>query len=442
MMEVTRTQLLPGVHLTAVQTKKFKSSVLGMQFLTPLSREAAALNALMPAVLRRGTAKHPDMESLSAALDELYGGSLEPTVRKKGETQCVGFVGSFLDDAYTLDGSAVLEPAAALLGELVLEPYMRDGAFCPDYTRQERDNLVNRIRAQINDKRQYAQLRVVAEMCAGEPFGVDKLGDEPSAAAVTAQSLWEHYEKLLRTAPVEFYYCGSASFERVENAVRAIARRLPQGERTPVSRPAKGSAPAQPRRVEEALDVTQGKLAMGFRTGADAWDEDYPALTLVFRTGADAWDEDYPALTLVNAVYGGTTTSKLFMNVREKLSLCYYASSGLMKYKDVMLVSSGVEFSKVGQAQDEILAQLQNCKEGNFTDDELEWARRSVVSTLMTTLDAQSRLEDYWLGQSAAGLTEAPDELARRVETVTREQVTAVAQRLTLDTVYFLKGKE
>ena len=114
--------MLPGVHLTAVQTKKFKSSVLGMQFLAPLARETAALNALLPAVLRRGTAAHPDMESLSAALDELYGGTLEPTVRKKGETQCVGFVGSFLDDAYTLDGSAVLEPAAALLGELCSAP--------------------------------------------------------------------------------------------------------------------------------------------------------------------------------------------------------------------------------------------------------------------------------------------------------------------------------
>ena len=127
---------------------------------------------------------------------------------------------------------------------------------------------------------------------------------------------------------------------------------------------------------------------------------------------------------------------------RERLSLCYYASSGLMKYKDVMLVSSGVEFDKVGQAQDEILAQLKNCQGGQFSDDELEWARRSVVSTLMTTLDAQSRLEDYWLGQSAAGLTEAPDELAERVEHTTREQVTAAARKLTLDTVYFLKGKE
>ena len=423
-MEVLRRELFPGVWLRTVHTHKFKSSYLSLTLMVPLSAETASANALIPAVLRRGTEAHPDLESLSAALDELYGGAIEPIVRKKGETQCVGFAASFLDDAYALEGEPVLEGAAALLGELVLRPYTRDEVFCPDYTRQERENLVTRIRAQVNDKRQYAQVRVVAEMCAGEPFGVDKLGDEASAAAITPQKLWDCYQQVLRTAPIEFYYCGSAPLERVRAAVQAIVDGLPAGERAPLARPEKGNAPAQPRRVEEALDVTQGKLAMGF------------------RTCIDAWDEDYPALMLLNAVYGGTTTSKLFLNVRERLSLCYYASSGLMKYKDVMLVSSGVEFSKVGQAQDEILAQLQACKDGGFTDDELEWARRSVVSTLMTTLDAQSRLEDYWLGQAAAGLTEAPDELAQRVERTTRAQVQAAAQKLTLDTVYFLKGKE
>ena len=424
MIEVTRTQLLPGVHLTAVQTQKFKSSVLGMQFLSPLARETAALNALLPAVLRRGTVAHPDMERLSAALDELYGGTLEPTVRKKGETQCVGFVGSFLDDAYTLDGSAVLEPAAALLGELVLEPYTRDGAFCPDYTRQERENLVNRIRAQINDKRQYAQLRVVAEMCAGEPFGVDKLGDEASASAITPQALWEHYQKLLRTAPVEFYYCGSAPFERVEGAVRAIARRLPQGERTPVPPPVKGSAPAQPRRVEEALDVTQGKLAMGF------------------RTGADAWDEDYPALTLVNAVYGGTTTSKLFMNVRERLSLCYYASSSYARSKGIMTVSSGVEQKDYDRAVEEITRQLTAVQNGDWEDWEQQGALQAMLSSLTSLPDSQSALENYYLGQIATDCDETPEQLARALREVTKERIMAAAQSARLDTVYFLHGKE
>ena len=419
-----RRELFPGVWLRTVHTHKFKSSYLSLTLMAPLSAETASANALIPAVLRRGTEAHPDLESLSAALDELYGGSLEPMVRKKGETQCVGFVGSFLDDAYTLNKEQVLEPAAALLSELIGAPYTRDGAFCPDYTRQEKANLIDRIKAQVNDKRQYAQIRVVAEMCAGEPFGVDKLGSMEAVEAITPQTLWEGYQTLLNQARVELYYCGSADAQRVQAAFGPLLAVLPEGKRAGLVRPAKKKAPKTPRRVEEALDVTQGKLAMGF------------------RTNCDAWDEHYPALMLVNAIYGGTTTSKLFMNVREKLSLCYYASSGLMKYKDVMLVSSGVEFDKVGQAEGEILSQLYKCQAGDFSDDELEWARRSVVSTLRTTLDTQSRMEDYWLGQSAAGLTEGPDDMAERVEAVTRAQVVEAAQDLTLDTVYFLKGRE
>lgn len=425
MTQVTRRELFPGVWLRTVHTDKFKSSYLSLTMLVPLERERAAANALLFPVLRRGTREHPDMESLSAALDELYGGAIEPIVRKKGETQCLGFVASFLDDAFAPGGEPILEPAAGLLGELLLRPRLQDGIFAEEYVSGERANLVDHIRGQINDKRSYATLRLGQLMCGEEAFGVDKLGDVEHAAAVTPGSLWERYQQLLSTAQIELYYCGSAEEERVARALKEALSALPVNEgRICPDCEVRLHAGPEPSMVEESMDVTQGKLAMGF------------------RTGIDAWDEDYPALMLLNAVYGGTTTSKLFLNVRERLSLCYYASSGLMKYKDVMLVSSGVEFSKVGQAQDEILAQLQACKDGGFTDDELEWARRSVVSTLMTTLDAQSRLEDYWLGQAAAGLTEAPDELAQRVERTTRAQVQAAAQKLTLDTVYFLKGKE
>ncbi|OUN05436.1 peptidase M16, partial [Flavonifractor sp. An92] len=232
--QVTRIELFPGVRLTAVHTNTFKSCVLGAQFLAPLSPETAAANALVPSVLRRGTAKHPDMESISAALDELYGGSIQPMVRARGEIQCVGFLGNFLDDAYTLDGSAVLEPAAALLGELLLNPRTQDGAFCPDYTAGERANLIDRIRAQVNEKRSYAIKRLKEEMCAGEPFAVDRLGDEAHAAALTPETLWERYQALLATAPMELYYCGTAEPARVEAALRAALKDLPRGERQAV----------------------------------------------------------------------------------------------------------------------------------------------------------------------------------------------------------------
>lgn len=425
MAELTRSELFPGVHLTAVHTEKFKSCVLGASFLVPLDRTTAACNALLPSVLRRGAEAHPDMESLSAALDELYGGSIEPVVRTRGEVQCVGFLGSFLDDAYTLDGSSILEKAAALLGELLLRPCTEQGVFRCDYTDRERQNLIDRIRAQVNDKRSYALLRLKREMCAGEPFGVDRLGDEASARAITPESLWARYQELLHTAPMELYYCGSARPERVADALRAALWQLPTGgARAPLPRPVAKEAPAQPRTVVESLDVTQGKLTMGL------------------RTGCAVWSGDYPALLLANAVFGGTTTSRLFLHVREKLSLCYYASSQLEKLKGVMLVSSGVEFDKVDQAREEILAQLAACQRGEFEDWELEGARRSVVSALHSAMDAQARLEDFWLGQAVAGLTEDPEALARRVENVTREQVAAAFSSLQLDTIYFLKGRE
>ena len=426
MTEVSRRELFPGVWLRTVHTNKFKSAYLSVTLLAPLEPETAAANALIPSVLRRGTAAHPDMESLSAALDELYGGAIEPAVRRKGETQCVGFVASFLDDAYALNGEKILESAAALLGELLLRPYTQDGIFCPDYTAGERANLIDRIRGQINDKRSYATHRLIQLMCGEEAFGTDKLGDETTAAAITPASLWQRYQELLRTAAVEVYYCGSAQPERVEAALSSALSGLPVNEaRVVPDCEVRIHAGTQPRVVEEALDVTQGKLAMGFRTG-----------------GITCWEEEYPALAMCSAVFGGTTLSKLFLNVRGKLSLCYYASSMLEKLKGLMLVSSGIEFDKYQTARDEILAQLEAVRRGEIADWELEGARRTLISGHLATLDDQARQEEFWLGQAAAGLDTTIQELAGQFETITREQVAQAARKLELDTIYFLKGKE
>ena len=426
MSQTERRELFPGVWLRTVHTNKFKSAYLSITLMAPLAPETAAANALVPSVLRRGTAVHPDMESLSAALDQLYGGAIEPAVRKKGETQCVGFVASFLDDAYALEGEKILEPAANLLGEVMLKPYTRDGAFDPDYTAGEKANLLDRIRGQINDKRTYATHRLTQLMCGEEAFGVDKLGDEAHVEAITPASLWQRYQELLGEAAVEVYYCGSAEPARVEAAMRAALADLPVNEeRLDPDCEVRISAGPEPRVIEEAMDVTQGKLAMGFRTG-----------------GQTCWEEDYPALVLCNAIFGGTTLSKLFLNVREKLSLCYYASSMLEKMKGLVLVSSGIEFDRYRQARDEIMTQLDNIRTGKIEDWELEGARRTVVSSHLAALDDQARQEEFWLGQAAAGLDDTPEELAAQFENVTREQVMAAAQKLELDTIYFLKGKE
>lgn len=426
MTQVTRRELMPGVWLRAIHTDKFKSSYLGLTMMAPLEWETAAANALIPAVLRRGTAAHPDLEALSAALDELYGGAIEPVVRKKGETQCIGFVASFLDDAYALEGESILEPAAALLGELLLSPRTVGEGFLPDYVRQEQSNLIDRIRAQVNDKRRYASARLCQLMCREEAFGVDKLGDEAHAAAITPEGLWSGISSCSARRRSRCTTAAPHSRSGPPRALTAALSGLPRdGERLDPECEVRLHAGPEPQLVEEHMDVSQGKLALGFRTG-----------------GLTCWEEEYPALVMCNAIFGGTPLSKLFLNVREKLSLCYYASSMLEKMKGLVLVSSGIEFDKYQQARDEILAQLEAIRRGEIEDWELEGARRALISGHLSTLDDQGRLEEFWLGQAAAGLDTGVEELAERFASITREQVAAAAQRLELDTVYFLKGQE
>ena len=300
-----RTEIMQNVFLTYLPASKFKTSVLSAHLAPPLSKETASANALLPAVLRRGTMRCPDMESLSAALDTLYGAQIDYTVRKKGERQCIGFVASVIDDAFAPAGEKLLEPVADLLGELFLDPVTRNGRFLTEYVDSEKQNLIDAIRAIRNDKQDWADVRLMQEMCAGEPYGVLRLGDEESAAKINNHKLFNHYRELLATSRVEMFYCGSAKQERVQGALCRAFAALPRGvvtEGEPIRRIA---APEQPRYLTEEMDVTQGKLSMGWRCGTD----------------------DVPAMIMANLIFGGTSNAKLFLNVREKMSL--YRDEGL-----------------------------------------------------------------------------------------------------------------
>ncbi len=419
-------RLADGVELSAIQTDKFKTGLLAVTLTIPLSGETATAGALIPEVLSRGSRNHPDMERLSAATDALYGASLGPAVRQRGESQCVSFLSSFIDDHYALDGSAVLEPTAALMGEVLLDPVLQEGAFRRDYVESEGVNMADRIEARVNDKRGWAVFRLIQEMCAGEAYAVDKLGSAQCARSMTAERLWADYRALLSRARVNFYSGGAARLERVEDAVRRAFAPLLTGRDAPVRCQVEAEPRGPVRTVTDAMDVTQGKLAIGFRTG-----------------GITMASDDYPALVVCNALYGGSANSKLFLNVREKLSLCYYASSMLDKVKGLMVVSSGVEFAQFDRAQEAILDQLEAMRRGDFTQEELTAAIRTVTGSLRGRQDSQGQMEDDRLTgvlfHAAAG---EDGELIKAVEAVTADQVAGAAQKLKLDTIFRLTGKE
>ena len=426
MLPMKEISLAPGVILRTVQTQKFKTSILGVTFLEPLSEKTAALNALLPWVLQRGTHTHPDMESLSAATDDLYGGTISPVLRKKGEVQCVGFLASFLDDAFVPAGTYILEPAAQLLGEMVLSPAGDGVSFLPDYVSSEQENLIDRIRSQVNDKLQYSLSRLQEQMCRDEAYGLGKMGTEEQAKSVTGQKLFARYQELLETAPIYLYYCGSADPNRVEAAFRVAFSGLPKTERRPIPQTAVRNTPEGPvRRFQDQMEVNQGKLILGFRTGGSFLSQQKVTQAMLF-----------------NAVYGGTTNAKLFLNVREALSLCYFANSALVQNKGVLHVYSGVEFANFQRAEDEILAQLKACQNGQIDQGELEAARRSMISNLRTTQDSQGRLEEYWLNRFVTGTSFAPEELEAALAQVTLDQVIQTAQGVQLDSVYTLRNKE
>ncbi len=415
-----RTEILPGVYLTAVQSDKFKTGCFSLNLLRPMKKEEAAANALIPSVLLRGSETCPDIASISAKLDELYGASVGTLVRKKGEVQLVGFYCDYVQDEYV--DEPVFAPLMAFLAELLLNPQLENGAFPEAVVDSEKLNLENAMLSRINDKRTYAASQLIRTMCAGQPYGIPRIGEPEDLKNITAKSLYAHYRDLLATSRVELFYMGSLSPAAVTKVLQAALAELPRAEVfVPV-----GTTPApQARPVQEKtdrLDVTQGKLSLGF------------------FTDITAKDPRYPALVLAATVFGGGATSKLFTNVREKMSLCYYASASFEKFKGVLSVSSGVEFSKLETAKTEILRQLEACKAGDITDDELESARGYLVSDLKIAMDSPGRLDDYYMGQILLEQDGTMEDLASAIARVTKQEAADAIQALRLDTIYALEG--
>jgi predicted Zn-dependent peptidase len=309
---------------------------------------------------------------------------------------------------------------------MLLSPNTRGGLFLPTYVDSEKQKLLEKIQGQINEKNSYAVQRLIENMCSCENFSVSRLGDEDTAGAINYKKLTRHYHELLSTSPVEIFYCGGSDNYRVKIALREALQKLPRGSIDPeIGTDVRMNAvEPEPRVFTESLDVTQGKLSIGW------------------RLGGCMEEPDVAALRVFNAVFGGSVTSKLFMNVREKLSLCYYASSAVDVHKGLLLVSSGIAFDKYDAAKNEIFSQLEAVKRGEITDEELEAARRGVASDLRALMDSAPALEGYWLSQNVDGTDCGPDELAALCESVPREEIVAIAGGVECDAVYFLRGKE
>lgn len=413
-------ELYPGVTLRCFPDQRFKQGALSLQFIRPMCREEAAMNALFPAVLLRGCKSYPDMRDIILRLDDLYGASVGALVRRVGDYQTTGLSCSFIEDRFALQGDAILAPMADFIRQLLFEPVLEDGAFCSRYVESEKRNLILTIESQLNDKRAYAASQMIEKMCSADSYGVPRLGHKEQAAAITVQGLYDHYRRVLLESPVHLFYVGSAQPETVAALMKELFRGLP---RKPVSLPEQ--APFQDGgsgEYTETMDVAQGKLCMGFVT----------PITLRCK--------DFAAMQVVNTVFGAGMTSKLFMQVREKLSLCYDIGSGYYGSKGILTVSAGIDCRHEPLVRQQIMEQLAACCSGDITAEELTAAKEALLSQLRGTHDSPGSIEGYYATAALSGLAMTPAEYMQAVEAVTVSDAAAAAKTLQLHTVYFLRG--
>lgn len=424
--QLIRERLCDGVHFSSVTDPKFKHNRITVNLVTPLDKKTVTSNAIVPFLLRKGCKSCPDFTRLNRRLCELYGASLSCDVSKYGGNQVLELSIYGVDDRFTPDGMDMTRQCAKLLTEILFEPNLENGLFSKADVELERQQVVDAIESLLNDKRSYALSRCRAAMCGGEAVAIDKYGDIAQARALTPEKATEAYKGLLETASIEILFTGCGDPQVAKEIFSAAFSGKHRRPIAPVTA-YYGVMPSRDeeiRQVTEEMDVSQGKLVLGMRAGKLP---DQKALM---------------ATRLMTAIYGGTPTSRLFTYVREKLSLCYYCAARFDRLTGLMYVDSGVEIANRQKAEDEIIRQLKLVRAGEFSRDEQQAALLLMQNSLCAVTDSLGGIGDWYMTQILYGSADAPATESALLAQVTTEEIIEAADRVALDTVYFLTAKE
>ena len=410
----------PGFRVCSYHTDRFKTGILSVNLVVPLAGNVAE-KSLLPSLLCASCAEYPDLLSLNRRLAELYGAELTPSASKHGENLVLRITMTMIGDRFALDGESISVECARLLCKALFEPNVENGAFRPDEVAREKRIRLDRIEALKSSKRAYAQKQMLELMCADEAYSLSVLGEEEDISALTPEQLYASWQDLLKTAFVQLQVVGDLEVEPItalfrEYFDRVEDRHVVRGETVviPFAKTVK--------RGEEEQDIAQSKLVMGFRCGMHEPFENYAAM----RTFTD--------------LFGGGTYSRLFMNVREKQSLCYYCAARLTAAKGILTVQSGVETENAERAEKEILKQLDEMKAGGVTAEDLEKSKRSMEDFFLSVFDTPEELDGWLFSQVTDDEFQTPEDLVADMKEVTVEQVIEMANNISLDTVFLLKG--
>ncbi|MFC5532519.1 EF-P 5-aminopentanol modification-associated protein YfmF [Cohnella yongneupensis] len=411
---------LGRLRLHVLPTKRFKTFAVSLFAGVPLTESGVTPIALTPFVLRRGTETYPETISFREKLDDLYGAGFGFDLYKRGDNQIVQFRLDIINDRFVSSTESLLGEALAFLGEVLTAPAQDNGHFRTKYVEAEKTTVSKRIDAIINDKIRYASERCIEEMCANEPYRLPALGRKEELASLDGAALSEAYKRWLGETCLDLYVAGDTTLEEVE-AFAKQAFRLPEGTPARYGPPKLVEARAEVQTIQERLEVGQGKLNMGLRVGA--------------TYGSD----NYAAMLVYNGLLGAFPHSKLFINVREKASLAYYASSRLDGHKGILTLQSGIEIKNYERASRIMQDQLEALKAGDFSETDLLRTKAMIVNQLREIQDSAFERISFDFSNVLSGVERTGESFIAEIEAVTPEQVTAAAQLVKLDTIYFLR---
>nr|WP_289037421.1 pitrilysin family protein [uncultured Allobacillus sp.] len=408
-----------SLHL--IDTKKFKTNTIALKFTRPLKRENITERALLPFVLQKGSEKYPTERALRQQLDELYGAKFSIYGGKKGENHIVTFILDIPNEKFIKDEETLTKEGLQFLSEVLTKPRAKNQAFDETLVEKEKDTLKSKIQSIIDEKMQYANMRLIDEMCEDEAFGIHAHGYLDDLPQLDGKSLYETYHQMLTEDRLGVYVVGDFDNDQMEKDIEEnlTFSRNPQAS---IFR-SESILPKKVETITEKQKIQQAKLHMGF------------------RTGVQFSDDNFPALQVFNGIFGGYPHSKLFLNVREKHSLAYYAASRIESNKGLLFVFSGIAPDKYDQAREIIEAQHQAINDGEITDKEIDQTKKAITNQLKETLDRSTGIIELFHQQVIGGKSEDPQAIAKAIQSVTKEDVIAVSKQIQLDTVYFLTAE-
>lgn len=422
-MDYKELDIKNGIKLHTIKTEKFKTNLIAVMLTTKLDKENVTKNALIPAVLRRGTANLNTLEEINKSLEDMYGASLDCGLDKTGDNQVLKFyIESVNDEFLPQNDENMSKKSLESIFELIFNPYLENDCFKKEYVEQEKENLKQIIEGKIDNKAKYALDRCIEEMYKNEPFGLYKYGYVEDLNRIDEKNLYEYYIELINKCKIDIFVSGILD-NQIEEIIRNNQNINKLKDRNPefIMPEIKPKIAEKENTVQESMEVNQGKLVIGLDLDID--NEDLRYDTMIY-----------------NSILGGSANSKLFQNVREKASLAYTASSSYYRFKNNIFINCGIEIENYNKALEIIKQQIEDIKKGDFSEEEVENAKHGIIAAIKSIDDEQDTEIMYFFGQELSTNKFDLVKYMDRISKVNKQNVVDIANKISVNTVYFLKN--